>query len=101
MLIPCVSACGLEMPDREPSAQGALKCCKIFKRRCVLHLMIDTDASIVHRAMCSHDMRAALYLREMSLAVMGTAVPPPPHELHAISPRPLQVAQPTSESDHL
>ncbi len=42
-----------------------------------------------------------LYLRMMSFAVMGTAVPPPPHELHAIIPRPLQVAHPTSESDHL
>lgn len=40
------------------------------------------------------------YLREISFAVMGTAVPPPPHELHAINPRPLQVAHPTSESDH-
>ena len=45
--------------------------------------------------------RQQAYLRMMSFAVMGTAVPPPPHELHAIIPRPLQVAHPTSESDHL
>ena len=43
---------------------------------------------------------AGLHLRDMSFAVMGTAVPPPPHELHAITPRPLHVAHPTSESDH-
>ena len=99
MLIEHVKACGLDMPDPEPSAQRALQCCNILTREWCL--AAGEHADIVQRALCSHYVRAAPYLREMSLAVMGTAVPPPPHELHAISPRPLQVAQPTSESDHL
>ena len=49
----------------------------------------------------THQAEAVGHLRMMSFAAMGTAVPPPPHEPHAIIPRPLQVAHPTSESDHL
>ena len=101
MLIKHASACGLDMPDSEASAQRSLQCCMVLTREGCLAPTSDTDAGMVHGALCSQYAKAAQYLREMSLAVMGTAVPPPPHELHAISPRPLQVAQPTSESDHL